>query len=312
MSQSNYDRFIDKLKTARTPIARAELAAALQLSEKTIGRYVNQLIDSGVEVVSSAIEQRMHYQIKNAKQLPGEWFHSAGVKAFGLMLELIEQLGYSAVSGELAPLKANLNQLMKRAVGVSDLGGKLVIKALAQRPVDSHVMSELTRAVVAGLRVNVVYRARSNSETSTRELSPAHIELYRNNWYLIAWCHKASAWRYFALERLERVEMSSQAATPGTALPSQRGYGIFDLTAQHTAHLRFSVFRAQWVSDEIWHPNQIDTTLPNGQLERKFPYGESIELIRDLMREGADVEILGPEALRSAVLAGHKKAIDRH
>lgn len=308
MSQDNFQRFTDKLCAKRTPTARLQLAAELNLNEKTIARYVDRLNQSGVAVEISRVQQRTHYQITDAKQLPGEWFHSAGVKAFGLMLELIEQLGYSAVSGELAPLKANLNQLMKRAVGVSDLGGKLVIKALAQRPVDTYVMSELTRAIVAGLRVTASYSARSNGETSQRELSPGHIELYRNNWYLIAWCHKALAWRYFALERFTGVASSTQPATPGAALPSLRGYGIFDLSAQHTAHLRFSVFRTQWVSDEIWHQSQIDTLLPSGQLERKFPFGEPTELIRDLMREGADVEVLAPKELREAVLVGHRKA----
>jgi len=308
MTNDNYQRFSDRLYAKRSPTGRLQLATELNLSEKTIARYVDRMNQSGIPVEISQIAQRTHYQIKDAKQLPGEWFHVAGVRSFGLMLELIEQLGYSSVNGELLALKADLNRLLRRAVGVSDLAGKLIIKPLAQRPVDTYVMSELTRAIVAGLRVNASYSARSSSATSQRELSPGHIELYRNNWYLIAWCHKAEAWRYFALERFSKVAASTLPATPGVALPCLRGYGIFDLSAQHTAHLRFSVFRTQWVAEEIWHPNQVDELVDTGQLERRFPFGEAFELIRDLLREGHDVEVLAPTFLREAVLEAHKKA----
>jgi proteasome accessory factor C len=33
-------------------------------------------------------------------------------------------------------------------------------------------------------------------------------------------------------------------------------YSIFSGTAQHIAVLEFSKFRAKWVIDESWHPNQ--------------------------------------------------------
>ena len=114
----------------------------------------------------------------------------------------------------------------------------------------------------------------------------------------------------FALERVADVCQLAAPATVGSALPTQRGYGIFDLAASNSAHLRFSPFRAQWVAAEIWHTAQVDTLLPNGGLERQFPYGNATELVRDLMREGADVEVLAPIELRLAVLAGHRKALE--
>jgi len=306
-----YQAFVNLLHERRGAVSRADLAEQLQLSEKTIARYVTKLIDDGVRVAMEPDPNtaRATYQIVDGGRLHARWFDKTSVRTFGLMLELLEQLGYSPIASELAPLKSELQRLTTRVLGSSQMRDKLVIKQSAQRRVDANVFGQLMRAVVKQQRVSVSYQPRSSAPTRQRELSPSHIELYRNNWYLVAWCHTAENWRYFALERLTQIQAKELPSMPGSALPNRRGYGIFDLSAQHTAHLRFSKHRAQWVSEEIWHGQQIDACTPDGQLERKFPFGDPTELIRDLLREGADVQILAPEFLRLAVLERHQECL---
>lgn len=113
------------------------------------------------------------------------------------MLELIEQLGSSTLQTESAALTRELKRLAKSAVGSSDLAGKVIIKQAAQRQINSSVMAALTRAIIEQVRVNISYRPRgepvpvsqSPNQASARTLSPVQLELYRNNWYLLAWCH---------------------------------------------------------------------------------------------------------------------------
>ena len=78
-------------------------------------------------------------------------------------------------------------------------------------------------------------------------------------------------------------------------------YGIFSGKPKDTAVLRFSAERARWVADEQWHPQQIGKFLHDGRYELQLPYADSRELIMDILKHGAEVEVILPAVLRQAV-----------
>ncbi len=65
--------------------------------------------------------------------------------------------------------------------------------------------------------------------------------------------------------------------------------------------LRFSPARSRWVQQEQWHPDQITRLLPNGSVELEIPYSDDRELLADVLRHGADVQVLRPRELRRKV-----------
>lgn len=89
-------------------------------------------------------------------------------------------------------------------------------------------------------------------------------------------------------------------------------YGIFGGKADKVATLRFTPERARWVADEKWHPEQKGTWLADGNYELKIPYRDSRELVMDIMRHGAHVEIVDPPELRDEVRAQLLKAVERY
>ena len=50
-----------------------------------------------------------------------------------------------------------------------------------------------------------------------------------------------------------------------------------------------------------WHPEQVSTLLPNGSYQLDVPYGEDWDLIQDILKQGVDVEVIGPAGLREKV-----------
>ena len=78
-------------------------------------------------------------------------------------------------------------------------------------------------------------------------------------------------------------------------------YGIFAGQPTATAVLRFTPERARWVADETWHPEQQTRWLPDGRFELRVPYSDPRELVMDILKYGPDVEVVAPEALRTAV-----------
>jgi len=327
MSHSNYSKMVTIFNNHRRSwLSKADLAARLEVSERTVSRLLIEMENQGADFKNTTAENnKKAYQLQGSFDLPGNWFDASSIRAFSLMLELLDEIGATSGSSDFNALRKKLTELTQKVVGVSDWKGKILIKKTAQRGVTAAAISDLTLAVMQQKRVHFHYRARSaaitinsagtiNStgtaaDSQLRLISPGQLELYRGNWYLLGWCHARDGWRYFAMERITDVRLVDAPATPGAPLPSQRGYGIFDLSCEHTAILKFSAFRAEWVADESWHPDQVDTRHPDGSLTRSFRYGDATELVRDLLREGRHVEIIAPTALRDAVRAGHLACI---
>jgi predicted DNA-binding transcriptional regulator YafY len=86
-------------------------------------------------------------------------------------------------------------------------------------------------------------------------------------------------------------------------------YGIFAGKANKTAVLRFSASAARWVADERWHPRQVGQFLTDGRYELRVPYRDATELAMDILRYGADVEVVAPESLRGTVAAKLREAL---
>ena len=67
------------------------------------------------------------------------------------------------------------------------------------------------------------------------------------------------------------------------------------------ATLVFAAQSAQWISREEWHPEQRGRWLDDGRFELVVPYVDDTELVMDVLRQGDEVEVLAPPALREKV-----------
>ena len=135
---------------------------------------------------------------------------------------------------------------------------------------------------------------RKHTQTD-RTLSPQQLIYYRDNWYIAAYCHYRHGLRVFAIDNISSSKILEQTAK--TIDPEQleqfltSSYGIFSGIAQHHTVLEFSQARAKWVADESWHPKQQGQWLENGYYQLSIPFNDSRELIMDILKHGAEVEV---------------------
>ena len=90
------------------------------------------------------------------------------------------------------------------------------------------------------------------------------------------------------------------------------GYGIFSGRVTQWAKLRFTPSAARWVAAEKWHTRQKSRFEEDGSYLLEVPYAEEQELVMDLLRYGADVEVLEPAPLRERVTAALTAALARY
>jgi proteasome accessory factor C len=297
------------LNQRRTPISRQDLMERLECSQATLYRLVNELRDFLGAPIEQDAETRGFYYDRSYEQpfeLPGIWISPGELQALLTARQVLANVQPGLLEGELESIQGRITSLLQQR-GVEAEGGdsRIQIQNVAARAVPARMFQDVLAALVRRRRLRIRYHGRRRDEESEREVSPQRLTQYRNSWYLDAWCHSAEGLRSFALERIREQELLEEDATevPPNELADHfdQSYGIFSGPAEHTAELRFSPEMARWVSEEIWHPDQEGRFEPDGSWLLRLPFGSARELTMDILRYGAEVEVLAPDFLRKAV-----------
>ena len=300
---------IQAMLTQKVSVTMKEMQETLEVSRATLCRDLEYLRDRlGIPIIWSA--ETRGYELEglgkhpSQHELPGVWFSEREIHALLSMIELIGQLEPSGLlSPRIAPFKTRLEQLLAQGVGSATEAMKRIrILPMGQRNISGDYFQLLAHAVIDRKRIVIDYFSRQTGEKIEREVSPQRLVYYRDNWYLDGYCHLRNGLRSFSVDAIEHARLTDTAAD---AVDEQvmsdvfeSSYGIFNGPSRQTARLKFTPFRAQWVSREIWHPEQVGKLLPDGSYQLEVPYGEDWELIQDILKQGADVEVLGPDELK--------------
>jgi predicted DNA-binding transcriptional regulator YafY len=308
------------LASRRTPIPLDELMRRLECSKSTLHRAINALKDHlNAPVVFDASAGGYKYGTPatgEAFELPGLWFTAQEIQALAIMQRLLKDAGGGLLEEHLGPLAKRLDELTQhQRLNLSEAAKRLRFPALAARPAGA-AFNAAASATLERRQLRIRYHARSTDELTERTLSPQRIVHYREAWYLDAWDEGKQALRSFAIDRIRRATVLDAPArdVPESDLDEHysTAYGIFGGKADKLAVLRFTPERARWVADEQWHPQQQGSWLPDGSYELRIPYREAHELVMDIMRQGAGVEVVSPEPLRRRVADELRSAAARY
>jgi predicted DNA-binding transcriptional regulator YafY len=147
-------------------------------------------------------------------------------------------------------------------------------------------------------------------------VSPQRLVHYRDNWYLDAYCHLREDLRSFAVDAIQSGILKDAKATEVSASELDEylasGYGIFAGKKVEWATLKFSPKAARWVSSQRWHPKQRCRVEKDGSYVLEIPYADDRELVMEILKFGADVEVRAPAALRNRVSTALKEAAQRY
>ena len=297
------------LSSRRRPIPLEELMAKLECSKSTVLRTINTLKNHlNAPVVFDANAGGYKYgkpETGEAFELPGLWFTAHELQALALMQRLIKDAGGGLLEEHFGALAKRLDELTKHQhLNLGEAAQRLRFPAIAARPAGA-AFNTVASATLQRRKLWLEYHARSTDEVTERTVSPQRIVHYREAWYLDAWDEGKDALRSFSIDRIRRATVVDEHTldVPEAELDEHysTAYGIFGGKADKVAVLRFTPERARWVADEQWHPQQEGTWLADGSYELRIPYRESRELVMDVMRQGAGVEVAEPSELRQRI-----------
>jgi len=297
------------LSNRRTPVALRELEGRLECSRATAKRVVKHMRDSlGAPIDFDRVRGGYAYaaEARGVYQLPGLWFNPSELYALLVAEELLARAQPGLLGEVLGPLRDRIRAILaSEQLGSGEAAKRVRFLRMAWRKVPTQPFATVAGAVMQRKRLRLRYRGRARDEETRRVVSPQRLVHYKDNWYLDAWDHGRRALRIFALDRIAEAAALSEAARdhaePALDRHFTESYGIMSGRPRHTALLRFTAERARWVADEEWHPSQSGRVLDDGRYELAIPYSDPSELVLDIMRHGAAVEVLKPASLRAQV-----------
>lgn len=310
----------DILRHRRTPISRHDLAEQLECSQATLYRLIALLRDEfGAPIEQDAETRNFYYDRHDSRpfQLPGIWISPDELHALLLARALLSEAQPGLMSDELDALRQRIEGLLGDQ-GVESTRTDELIRVIqpAVRRAPPAAFRTIVEALLRKRRLKSIYRARQHDQALERVLSPQRLTHYRGNWYLEAYCHLREGLRSFAAERLDGLELMEEDAyamdREQLDAESGRGFGIFSGKPTAEAVLRFSSERARWVADELWHPEQRSRWLDDGRFELSVPLVRSEELVMEILKHGAHVEVVGPQTLRQEVSNTLREAGSRY
>ena len=313
MNQTERFYKIDQMLSDRGVVSSQNLLDALEISRATLKRdiaYLRDRLNAPIVHDRDAGGYRFDHATTRAGaqyELPGLWFSAEEIHALLTMQHLLANLDTGGLLGpHIKPLLSRLTAL----IGVADNPAEEVVKRIRILTVGARRLhldnfQSIGSALLRRKRLVIRYHARGTDETTEREISPQRLIHYRDNWYLDAWCHLRDELRSFSVDAIKRVELletkASDVAEKALNDVLGSGYGIFAGKRVKWATLRFSPLRARWVAAEKWHSKQIGKLMDDGSYELRVPYSNDPELVMDILKYGADCEVIEPEELRGKV-----------
>lgn len=192
----------------------AELAAAEEVSVRTVYRDLDALSASGVPVIGTAGEG---YRLLPGWKMPALRFDIDEVESLMLGLSMAAAWG----DGDLARAARSARDRILDA-----LPGPLAegAQALALRVPDFHIdpatrrwLGPLRRALRERRGLAMDY-ADADRRPSQRQVDPLGLFFWGDRWTLVGWCHLRGAFRHFRVDRIHAL----QAGEPQPEWPAGR------------------------------------------------------------------------------------------
>ena len=302
-----YIWFHSKLKAGRFP-KLADLAEKFEISPRQAAREIEFMKNFFSAPIEYAHERNGYHYTEAGFELPGIWLGQDELVAL-----IISKRISTAIPDRR--LKKKIDFYFKKIVSSTDfdfqdLEKRVSLKNIHYYTVAPEIFASCAFALAKKRRMRITYRSAYSDEPGEREISPLHLLLYLGNWHLLAHCHSRGDLRDFVLSRVVEMEILSEPVSEKLLARDIKGmidrhYGIFLQGQEKMVRVRFRGRSVGIVRDQSWFAGQ-QVADEKDSLLLSFPVTDYREVLGDILRFGADAEVLEPAELR--VLIGETAA----
>lgn len=199
------------LRRRRVATAR-DLAQALEVSERTIYRDIQELSACGLPIEGAA---GVGYQVRRGFDLPPLMFDREELRALRLGARMVGTWADHDLSQAAANALRKIEAVLP--ADLDDPGEALYAPNLRNYPV--RLVGLLRRGVTEHRKARFAYR-KEDGDSSLRTVWPLGLFYWGAVWTLVAWCELRNDFRNFRLDRMQDPEITGDPFTlqPGQTL----------------------------------------------------------------------------------------------
>lgn len=194
----------------------AELAARLEVTERTVRRDVNRLRDLGY-LVDSTSGRYGGYRLATGAHVPPLVLDDDEAVAVTIGLRYAAEAAIGGMEETslraLTKIETLLPHRLRRRVSALHSSVTTLRRAAGDDIVDPEALSVFAAACRDQEHVRFDYR-RGDGASSTRLVEPHQLVAAGRRWYLVAWDQHRRDWRTFRLDRLRDPRLSGSHFTP--------------------------------------------------------------------------------------------------
>ena len=208
---SRLTAILTQLQTKRL-LTASELAIKFSVSIRTIYRDIRALEQSGVPVLT---EEGKGYTLMEGYRIPPVTFTESEANALILAEQLVLKNKDTSFIKDYKEAIYKIKSVLKH--GVKDKANLLEERTRFRQNINrernSSNLSDLQFALTNFYLTRIKYTNESNQK-SERLIEPFALLSTEENWLLVAWCRLRNEFRFFRLDRIEKMTILSDKFTP--------------------------------------------------------------------------------------------------
>ncbi|MEK8129017.1 YafY family protein [Paenibacillus filicis] len=206
---AKWDNMLSMLWMLRSgrKLTAAEIADSLEISVRTVYRYIDALCASGVPVVAESGHDGGIRILESFKETP-VFFNSLELKALVDAYKFAQGAGYpytEELESALKKVEGGLHEEQRQELSLQTSGMDVI--SPARPPSVVPLLRDLEQAAKDGRTVRIAYRKANSEQADEREVDPYGLAYDRNEWYSVAFCHRSQAVRTFRVDRIAWLDL---------------------------------------------------------------------------------------------------------
>lgn len=175
---------------------------------------------------------------------------------------------------------------------------------LEEIPSGQHFLAPIIEAMRNGFSIEIKHQNFLKEETKTVEIAPYFIKIFKQRWYVIAYNKEADKVMTYALDRIQRLTITTNSFEYPKGFNPQEYYlhcyGI--INDEHIKpciiKVKASAFQAKYLRSLPLHHSQTEVEIAQKYSIFEYYIKPSFDFRKELLSMGAEIEILSPEWFR--------------
>ena len=272
-------------------------------------------------------EKWLESELSGGEELPIRTFHKWRVdveETFGLNIDCDRKGGYRYYISDTGEFKdGNIHRWLLNTISISNLlVGNLQVKdriLLENVPSGQEYLSDIIEAMKKNLCISMTYQSYSKEKSSTFDVKPCCVKLFRQRWYLVAYNPHYNKMMIYSLDRIQQLEILADRhfRLPELFCASEYFndyYGVITDSEVPVERIRLKVSagQANYLRSLPLHHSQQEVETADGYSIFELTLRPTYDFLQEILRNGDCMEVIEPQILRDRITEMVKRMYDKY